>query len=75
MYVKGDIVEIIDESVLPIEYSRLLKHYQKGQQAIVVENFYGYISIQTESKVSSILLSPDELSAIRKKEGERDDSL
>ena len=66
MYTKGDLVEIIDESVLPIEYSRILKHYKKGQQAIVIENFYDYIAIQTDSKVSSILLSPDELSAIRK---------
>lgn len=66
MYAKGDLVEIIDESVLPIEYSRLLKHYKKGQRAIVVENFYGYIAIQTELNVSSILLSLDELSAIRK---------
>lgn len=70
MYAKDDLVEIVDESVLPAEYSRLFKHYKNGQRAIVVENFYGYISIQTEKKVSSILLSPNELSAIQKIEGD-----
>lgn len=70
MYAKDDLVEIVDESVLPAEYSRLFKHYKNGQRAMVLENFYGYISIQTDKKVSSILLSPNELSAIRKIEGE-----
>ena len=70
MYTKDDLVEIVDESVLPAEYSRLFKYYKKGQRAIVVENFYGYIAIQTSTNVSSILLSPNELSAIQKVEGE-----
>ena len=68
MYEKGDLVEIVDESMLPGECHRLFKHYKNGQQAIVTENFYGYVSIQTDSKVSSITLSPNELSAIRKVE-------
>ena len=70
MYAKDDLVEIVDESVLPAEYWRLFRHYKNGQRAIVLENFYGYISIQTDKKVSNILLSPNELSAIRRIGGE-----
>ncbi|WP_339279946.1 hypothetical protein [Lysinibacillus sp. FSL P2-0066] len=61
----GDIVEIIDASLIRH------KHYENGEQATVIEDFYGCISIKRNELVdrkdiSSVLLIGDELQAIRK---------
>lgn len=47
------------------------KHYENGEQATVIENFYGCISIKRNELVdrkdiSSVLLIGEELQAIRK---------
>ncbi|MGE7115015.1 hypothetical protein [Lysinibacillus sp. NPDC047702] len=63
--VVGDIVEIMDESLIR------RKHYENGKQATVLEDFYGCISIQLNEPVDkkvigSVLLVGDELQAIKK---------
>ncbi|MGE7112709.1 hypothetical protein [Lysinibacillus sp. NPDC047702] len=64
--VVGDIVEIMDESLIR------RKHYENGKQATVIENFYGCISIQLNKQpvdkkvIGSVLLVGSELQAIKK---------
>ena len=66
MFEQGDVVEIVDDSYIVVSFPRLCKHYRNGMNAIVLENFYGCISIQTTKNVSSILLVNEEINAIRK---------
>ncbi|MCM3390007.1 hypothetical protein LG296_20865 (plasmid) [Ureibacillus chungkukjangi] len=68
MFEKNDTVEIIDSELLALDKSRhrLMKHYQTGKTAYVVDKFLDMVEIQLSKSICSILLKPSEYDAIRK---------